>query len=71
MSYYVFMKAKQFLKKLKHLGVEIVAGRGKGGHYLAKYKGRQSTIPVHGDADISPVFIKVICKQLGIDPKDL
>ncbi len=65
------MKAKQFLKRLRQLDVEIVMGRGKGGHYLAKYQGKQSTIPVHGDADISPVFIKVICKQLGIDIKDL
>jgi mRNA interferase HicA len=71
MSYHVFMKAKQFLKKLKYLGVEFEAGRGKGGHYLARYQGKQTTVPVHGDADISPVFMKIICKQLGINPKDL
>ncbi len=30
------MKIKQFIKKLRQAGVEIVEGRGKGGHVLAK-----------------------------------
>lgn len=60
------MKVKQFIQKLRRAGVEIVEGRGKGGHVLAKYKDKQTTIPVHGDADMGNIFLKKICKQLGI-----
>jgi mRNA interferase HicA len=65
------MKGREFIRKLKRLGVEITKGRGKGGHYLARYKGRQTTIPVHGDIDIAIPFLKELCKQLGIDPHDV
>jgi mRNA interferase HicA len=62
------MKSKQLIRKLKKIGVEFTKGRGKGGHQLARYKGKQTTIPVHGDSDLGPNFIKMICKQLGINP---
>jgi len=38
---------------------------------LAKFKGKQTTVPIHGDADIGPLFIKKMCKQLGIDPDEI
>ncbi|MBW1940828.1 MAG: type II toxin-antitoxin system HicA family toxin [Deltaproteobacteria bacterium] len=56
------MKSRELLRKLKKIGVEFVKGRGKGGHQLARYRGKQATIPVHGDADIGPQFIKMLCK---------
>jgi len=62
------MKSKQLIRKLKKIGVEFTKRRGKGGHQLARYKGKQTTIPVHGDSDFGPNFIKMICKQLGINP---
>lgn len=65
------MKSRQLIRKLKKIGVEFTKSRGKGGHQLAKYKGKQATVPVHGDADIGPIFIKKLCKQLGIDPQDI
>jgi mRNA interferase HicA len=65
------MKGKQFIKRLKQYGVEIIEKRGKGGHVLAKFGGKQTTIPVHGDADFDPAFLKHILKQLGIDPEDI
>jgi mRNA interferase HicA len=65
------MKGKQFIKKLRGIGVEIIEGRGKGGHCLARYKGKQTTIPTHGDADMSNWFLKKICKQLGICFEDI
>ncbi len=65
------MKGKQFIKRLRSHGVEIIEKRGKGGHVLAKFGGKQSTIPVHGDTDFDPVFLQKICKQLGVDPKDI
>lgn len=65
------MKVKQFIQKLRKIDVVIVEGRGKGGHVLAKYKGKQTTIPVHGDADMGNIFLKKICKQLGINFEDI
>jgi mRNA interferase HicA len=71
MSYHQYMKGKQFIKSLKRYGVEIIENPGKGGHCLAKYKGKQATVPVHGDTDFSPFFLKKICKQLDINPDDI
>ena len=65
------MKGKQFVKRLRKQGVEIISGRGKGGHVLAKYHEKQTTIPIHGDADLGPEFLKKVCKQLGINPKEI
>jgi len=65
------MKSRQLIRELKKIGVEFTKSRGKGGHQLAKYKGKHATVPVHGDADIGPIFIKKLCKQLGIDPEDI
>lgn len=65
------MKSAQLVRKLRKIGVEFVKGRGKGGHLLAKYQGKQATVPIHGNTDIGPQFIKLICKQLGINPKDI
>ena len=65
------MKGREFIRKLKRIGVEITKGRGKGGHCLARYKGKQATIPVHGDVDIATPFLKELCKQLGIDPRNV
>jgi mRNA interferase HicA len=60
------MKGKQLIKQLRRHGVEVIGKRGKGGHVLAKFGGKQTTIPVHGDTDFDPMFLQKICKQLGI-----
>jgi mRNA interferase HicA len=63
------MKGRQLIRRLKAAGVEIIASRGKGGHVVARYGGRQTTVPVHGSRDLGPDFIRDLCKQLGLDPK--
>ena len=65
------MKTKQFIQKLRRMGVEIIEKRGKGGHVLAKYKGKQTTIPVHSNVDFGNIFLKQICSQLGINFQDI
>ena len=65
------MKGREFIKRLKRSGVEIVEHRGKGGHVWAVYQGRKTTIPFHGSADVDPNFLKLLCKQLGLDPEDV
>ena len=63
------MKGKQFIRKLRAVGVTVIPGRGKGGHMGLAYLGRKTTVPFHGDDDLSPTFLKAICKQLGLDPR--
>ena len=63
------MKGRQLIRRLKAAGVEIVESRGKGGHVVARYGDRQTTVPIHGSRDIGPDFIRDLCKQLGLDPK--
>jgi mRNA interferase HicA len=52
------MKVKQFIQRLRRAGVEIVEGRGKGGHVLAKYKDKQTTIPAHGMLILEMSFLR-------------
>ena len=65
------MKGKQFLRKLRKAGVEIIEKRGKGSHVYARYRGRRSTILMHGNRDLGPNYLKDVCKQLGLDPKEV
>lgn len=65
------MKGKQLVRRLRKLGVEIDPSRGKGAHSLATYQGKRATIMTHGDRDLSPTYIKMVCKQLNIDPKEI
>jgi mRNA interferase HicA len=65
------MKGRQLIRRLKAAGVEIIKSRGKGGHVVARYRGRQTTVPIHGSRDLGPDFIRDLCKQLGLDPKSV
>lgn len=65
------MKAREFLRRLRRAGAEIVAKRGKGSHVLVRYKGRCSTVPLHSGMDLDPDFLKEVCKQLGLDPHEI
>ncbi len=58
------------IRRLEVQGVKMTRKRGKGGHVLA-HQGRQAPIPMHGDRDLSAVFVKKLCKQLGIDPDEI
>lgn len=71
MSYLAKMKGRQLIRRLKAAGVEIIKSRGKGGHVVARYRGRQTTVPIHGSRDIGPEFIRELCKQLGLDPNEI
>ena len=64
-------KGQQLVKKLRGLGVEIDTTRGKGGHVQARFNGRITVIKTQGAKDLSNNYVKLVCKQLGIDPKEL
>lgn len=69
MSYHDAIKGRQLVRRLRQAGVEVIRSRGKGGHLVLRYRGRQSTVPMHGARDIGPDFIRDLCKQLGLDAK--
>jgi mRNA interferase HicA len=71
MSYKRYMKPREFLKKLKKAGVEITVARGKGSHVCVFYQGRHTTVPFHGNTDIGPNLLRIICRQLGLNPNDV
>ena len=65
------MKVRQFLRKLSAAGCSIDESRGKGGHMVVRYKGRWTTVPHHGSSDLTPTFMRLVCKQIGLDPKEV
>ena len=65
------MKGRQFLARLRALGVEIDVSHGKGGHVEVRFQGRKSFVKMHGAKDLSNNYIRLVCRQLGIDPKEI
>lgn len=65
------MKPRQFIQRLEKFGVSVDPSRGKGGHYRAEFQDRWATIKVHGSKDLTPAYMKLVCKQLGIDPQSI
>lgn len=65
------MKARQFLRKLRARGATVDVGRGKGGHVYVRHGGRKSIVKMHGSKDLDNSYVKLVCRQLGIDPEDL
>ena len=47
------------------------AGRGKGGHVYVRRGGRKSIVKMHGSKDLDNGYVRLVCRQLGIDPEDL
>jgi len=64
------MKAKQFMKKLRESGVTFTKPRRSGSHYMAHFAGKQAPVMFHGE-DLSPDYCKMVCRQLGLDPKEV
>jgi hypothetical protein len=64
------MKRDQFLRELRKaakargLELEVFEDRGKGSHYRVSFAGRISTIK---SGDLSPTYVKLVRKQLGLD----
>ena len=54
---------------MKRAGVEIESRAGGTGHLLARYQGKKAPIPMHGDRDLGPIFVRMLCKELGLDLK--
>jgi predicted RNA binding protein YcfA (HicA-like mRNA interferase family) len=65
------MKAKQFLRKLEAAGVRSVPAQGKGGHVRLVHGQHVSILKMHGAKDLEWVYMKEVCKQLGLSIQDV
>ena len=70
------MNGGEFLRKLRRLGrrlgilVEVVEFRGKGSHARVYLGDRYTTIKDRRK-ELPKGLLRGMCRQLGIDPKDL
>lgn len=64
------VKANDLLRLLARHGVTVIKGRGKGGHVVVRFNGKQSTVST-GSGEIPRLHVQTMLKQLGINPDDL
>ena len=59
------MNSRELLRRLRRLGAEVVADRGKGGHVQVRLGDRKSHVPT-GSGEIPPGTLAAILRQLGL-----
>ena len=59
------MTSRELLRRLRRVGAEIVAGRGKGGHVMVR-RGEMATYVPTGTGEVPPGTIAAILKGLGL-----
>ncbi|MDP6344881.1 MAG: type II toxin-antitoxin system HicA family toxin [Alphaproteobacteria bacterium] len=70
------MTGDEFIRRIRKLGrrnglpVDFVPHRGKGSHGILYYAGRAATVKDR-KKELRKGLFHAMCKQLGIDPKDL
>jgi len=62
------VKGRELVRRLRRAGVQVTGRRGGTGHLLARHQGKKAPVPMHGDRDLGPDFVRDLCKQLGLDP---
>ena len=63
------LKPREVVAILNSLGFEEV--RQRGSHKQFRHPdGRQTTVPVHGGRDISPILLRRIIKDIGLTPEE-
>lgn len=68
------MTGREFIRRLRRLGrkrgvqVTVEATRGKGSHQTVCYGARRTIVQ---SGEIPSGTLRAMCRQLGIDPRDL
>jgi len=76
LPYTIVMIGREFIARVRKLGrkagteVRIETQRGKGSHRTLRY-GRRLTIVKDPRKEIGTGLLRAMCRQLGIDPRDL
>jgi predicted RNA binding protein YcfA (HicA-like mRNA interferase family) len=63
------VKGKELVRRLRRAGVDVAGRSGGTGHLVARYRGRKAPVPMHGDRDLGPDFVRMLRKDLGLDPR--
>ncbi len=61
---------KELIKILRAFEFEVVRVRGSH-HLLEAPDGRKTVVPVHAREVIGPGLLSKICRDIGLEPKDL
>ena len=63
------LKPREVVAILNSFGFEEV--RQRGSHKQFRHPdGRQTTVPIHGGRDISPILLRRIIKDIGLTPEE-
>ena len=62
--------SRELLRRLRRLGIEIVGGRGKGGHVMVRRDDRVSFVPT-GSGELPTGTVRSILRALGLRPDQL
>lgn len=60
------MKYTEFQRWLKKQGCTFHTREGGTGHLIVKYKGKETSFPMHGSKEIGTGLVNAIKKQLGL-----
>jgi hypothetical protein len=64
------MNPQQALRKLQQAGVTVDLKRGKGGHAMLRV-GERFTYLTTASKDLGPVYLRKVCKALGLRYEDV
>jgi predicted RNA binding protein YcfA (HicA-like mRNA interferase family) len=59
------MTSRELLRRLRHVGAEIVTGRGKGGHVMVRLKEQVTYVPT-GTGELPTGTVRSILRALGL-----
>lgn len=59
------MTSRELLRRLRRAGVNIVPGRGKGGHVMVRRGAMATYVPI-GSGEVPPGTLAAILKGLGL-----
>lgn len=60
------MKYSEFRRWLKKQGCTFETREGGTSHMIVRYKGKQTSFPMHGSKEIGTGLVQAIKKQLGL-----
>lgn len=64
------LKPREVVARLERLG--FVELRQRGSHKQFRHAdGRVTTVPFHQGRDVSPLLLRQICRDIGVEPDDL
>ncbi len=64
------LKPREVERLLERVGFVLIRQRGSHRQYRHP-DGRQTTLPFHGNRDVSPILLRQIARDIGLTPEQL